>query len=71
MEDLPARLCVDLGQVMEDKGAAAGNVIEARVKQILDEQQVRILAGLKGIVSSSHPVAAEAQVPAVLDAGNI
>lgn len=71
MEDLPARLCVDLGQVMEDKGAAAGNVTEARVKQLLDEQQVRILAGVKGIVSSSHPVVAEAQVPAVLDAGNM
>ena len=72
MEDLPGRLCVDLGQVMEDKGAAAGNVTEARVKQLLEEQQVRILAGVKGIVTSSNAVAAEAQqVPAVLDAGNM
>jgi hypothetical protein len=73
MEDLPARLCVDLGQVMEEKkGAAAGNVTEARVKQLLHEQKGRILDGVKGIMSSRNAGAAESQQTAsVLDAGNM
>jgi len=71
MADLPSRLCVDLGAVMDAKGAAAGNVTETRLNQLLAEQQDRILKGVQGIVLRGNGDAEEAQrLPVILDAGN-
>ena len=71
MADLPSRLCVNLGAVMDAKGAAAGNITEARLNQLLAEQQDRILKGVQGMVSRGNGAAEESQhLPVILDASN-
>jgi hypothetical protein len=70
MGDLPSQLCVDLGQVMDAKGAAAGNITEARVKELLAEQKVEILQGIEGMMSRTAVDDNAQRSPSVLDPGN-